>query len=102
MLELRICVDDDEVLLVVLVAAAEVGWLLVEQVLHPLELALVEHSLEQLLSVVGVHDGLGQIQEAQLGQASHLRTGVLQVISQLTQQLVVLFEEQNAVPKHFD
>lgn len=70
-----------------------------QEIFDLLVLHLIEHSLEQLLELILVHDGRGHLGEGTLGELSDLLTCILEVLGQLHNQLIVFLEEQDVVPK---
>ena len=79
-----------------------VGWLFVEELVNLLILNLVQDPLQQFLECIVVHDCLSHRNEGYLGSLSHVLRSVLQVLSQLHQELVVFLKEKNIVPQLLD
>lgn len=76
--------------------------LFIKVLLHFFVLIFFENSLEELLQFVLSHDCLRHADEGHLGCLADVLAGVEEVVCQMTEQFVVLLEEEDVVPEGAD
>jgi len=64
---------------------------------HLFVLGVVQNSLEKFLKLILSHNSLGHVNEGDTGCVPHILVGIVKVVGQVDNKLVVFFKEQNVV-----
>ena len=92
-----ICILNNEVLLLWLRVVIEMSLLLVQEATNLLVLLFIQNPQKKLFQIVLTHDCVLKAHKRPLSRGSDILTCILEVVSQLANQFVGIFEKQNVI-----
>ena len=97
-----ICILNNEVLLLWLRVVIEMCLLLVQEATNLLVLLFIQNPQKKLFQIVLTHDCVLKAHKRPLSRGSDILTCILEVVSQLANQFVGIFEKQNVITQLWD